>query len=68
MWSLLGKKISGFSGSFEGTSQYQIIELLGVGGMGSVYKAKLKGVNGFEKIVAMARLETSMPRRLRILA
>lgn len=56
MWSLLGKKISGFSGSFEGTSQYQIIELLGAGGMGSVYKAKLKGVNGFEKIVAIKTL------------
>ena len=56
MWSLLGKKISGFSVSFEGTSQYQIIELLGAGGMGSVYKAKLKGVNGFEKIVAIKTL------------
>ena len=56
MWSLLGKKISGFSGSFEGTSQYQIIELLGAGGMGSDYKAKLKGVNGFEKIVAIKTL------------
>lgn len=56
MWPLPSRKKARFSGSFEGITQYQILELLGEGGMGSVYKAKLKGVNGFEKIVAIKTL------------
>ena len=38
---------------------YEIIKTLASGGMGAVAKAKLKGVEGFEKIVA---LKTLLPR------
>ena len=37
-------------------SSYEIIQSLASGGMGSVVKAKLKGVEGFEKLVAIKML------------
>ncbi|MBE6366581.1 MAG: serine/threonine protein kinase [Lentisphaerae bacterium] len=40
-------------------SRYEIIKELASGGMGSVLKAKLKGVEGFEKVVA---IKTLLPR------
>ena len=40
-------------------ASYEIIQTLASGGMGSVAKAKLKGVEGFEKIVA---IKTLLPR------
>lgn len=40
-------------------TQYEIIQHLAAGGMGSVAKARLKGVEGFEKIVA---IKTLLPR------
>ncbi len=39
-------------------SRYEIIQQLASGGMGSVAKAKLKGVEGFEKVVAIKTLLT----------
>ncbi|WP_176012614.1 serine/threonine-protein kinase [Victivallis sp. Marseille-Q1083] len=36
--------------------EYEIVNLIGEGGMGAVYKAKAKGVAGFEKIVAIKTL------------
>ena len=35
---------------------YRLIDRIAVGGMAEVFKAKLKGVEGFEKIVAMKRI------------
>jgi len=55
-FSLLGRQKNEFSGIVEGKIQYEIICKLGEGGMGAVYKAKLKGVDGFEKIVAIKTL------------
>ena len=37
-------------------TQYEIIKVIASGGMGTVAKAKLKGVEGFEKIVAIKTL------------
>lgn len=36
-----------------GCVRYEDIQLIAEGGMGAVYKAKMKGVEGFEKIVAI---------------
>ncbi len=33
--------------------KYYLLELINVGGMAEVYKAKMFGVEGFEKIVAI---------------
>ena len=43
-------------------SSYEIIRDLASGGMGSVVQAKLKGVEGFEKIVAIKTLHTKYAR------
>ncbi|MBR2357968.1 MAG: serine/threonine protein kinase [Lentisphaeria bacterium] len=45
--------------SLQGYSSYEIIRELAAGGMGSVAQAKLKGVEGFEKVVA---IKTLLPR------
>ena len=45
--------------SLQGYSCYEIVQELAAGGMGSVAKAKLKGVEGFEKVVA---IKTLLPR------
>lgn len=56
-FSILGnKKPEGFSGVIDGKAKYQIIKLLGEGGMGAVYQAKMLGVDGFEKVVAIKTL------------
>ena len=39
-------------------ASYEIIKMLASGGMGAVAKAKLKGVEGFEKVVAIKTLLT----------
>ncbi|MCF6174233.1 MAG: serine/threonine protein kinase [Victivallaceae bacterium] len=38
---------------FSSNVKYEVINLIAEGGMGTVYKAKKKGVDGFEKIVAI---------------
>ncbi len=38
---------------FSSNVKYEVINLIAEGGMGAVYKAKKKGVDGFEKIVAI---------------
>lgn len=45
--------------SIKSYSRYEIIKELASGGMGTVSKAKLKGVEGFEKVVA---IKTLLPR------
>ncbi len=52
-FSLLGKKQESFEGVVQGHIEYDIIRKLGEGGMGAVYLAKIKGVSGFEKVVAI---------------
>lgn len=42
-----------------GKTEYEIINLIAQGGMGSVYKARAKGVEGFEKTVA---IKTMLPK------
>jgi eukaryotic-like serine/threonine-protein kinase len=39
-----------------GNVEYKILETIADGGMGTVYKALMKGVNGFEKVVAIKTL------------
>ncbi len=39
-----------------GHVEYEILEIIAEGGMGTVFKALKKGVNGFEKIVAIKTL------------
>ncbi|HUK12576.1 MAG TPA: protein kinase, partial [Thermoanaerobaculaceae bacterium] len=36
--------------------QYELMELIATGGMAEVYKARMKGVEGFQKIVAIKRI------------
>ena len=36
--------------------KYYLLELINVGGMAEVFKAKMFGVEGFEKIVAIKRI------------
>ncbi len=36
--------------------QYELIELIATGGMAEVYKARMQGVEGFQKIVAIKRI------------
>ena len=45
--------------SLKSFTRYEIIKPLASGGMGTVVKAKLKGVEGFEKVVA---IKTLLPR------
>ena len=40
-------------------NQLEILEKIGQGGMGDVYKAKLMGAHGFEKIVAVKKVKKS---------
>ncbi|MGE5343741.1 MAG: protein kinase domain-containing protein [Candidatus Omnitrophota bacterium] len=37
---------------------YELLELIGRGGMAEIYKAKRKGVKGFEKIIALKKILT----------
>ena len=39
-----------------GNVEYKILKIIAEGGMGTVYKAVMKGANGFEKIVAIKTL------------
>ena len=48
--------------SIKSYSRYEIIKELASGGMGTVFKAKLKGVEGFEKVVAIKTLRAQYAR------
>jgi serine/threonine protein kinase/CheY-like chemotaxis protein len=41
-----------------GFGDFELIELIGRGGMAEIYKAKKKGVKGFEKIIALKKILT----------
>jgi TonB family protein len=40
--------------------RYQLLEKIGAGGMAEVYKARMRGEHGFEKIVAIKRIVPNM--------
>jgi TonB family protein len=46
-------KVGGGTGSF---GRYQLLEKIAAGGMAEVYKARMRGEEGFEKIVAIKRI------------
>lgn len=40
----------------DGSSRYELLDLIGVGGMAEVYRARMVGAAGFEKVVAIKRI------------
>ena len=43
---------------FESTTEFEVIEMIAEGGMGQVFKARHKGIEGFEKIVAIKTMKS----------
>lgn len=52
----------------QGTNQYVLLDLIGAGGMAEVYKSKLIGQQGFEKLIVVKKLNSQVAKDDEIVA